>query len=62
MYCREREREIDGEERTVVFILIELAEVYFVCREMQRESIAVIIYRAVLALWLLLLWRYGDMC
>lgn len=35
---------------------------YFVCREMQRESRAVIIYRAVLALWLLPLWWYRDMC
>lgn len=46
----ERERKKDGEERTVVFILIELVELYFVCREMQRENRAVIIYRAVLAL------------
>lgn len=62
IYCREGGKKKDGEERTVVFILIELAELCFVCREMQRESRAVIIYRAVLALWLLPLWWYGDMC
>lgn len=33
-----------------------------VCREMQRESRAVSIYGAVLALWLLPLWLCGDMC
>lgn len=42
--------------------LIELAELCFVCREMQGEIRAVIIYRAVLALWLLPLWRYVDVC
>lgn len=58
----EREIKKGGEERTVVFILIELPELCFVCREMQRESRAVIIYRAFLALWLLPLWWYRDMC
>lgn len=57
-----RERKQGSKEMTVVFILIELAELYFVCREMQRKSRAVIIYGAVLALWLLPLWWYGDMC
>lgn len=55
-------RKQGSKEMTVVFILIELAELYFVCREMQRKSRAVIIYGAVLALWLLPLWWYGDMC